>query len=298
MSNPTGTDSRATVITIANEKGGAGKTSTVVNLADALGREGFSVLVVDLDSQNNTRRTFLRRELKAARNEYDMVDIMTRTDWTPDMTRKAIVVVTAVDQVHYIPSRLALTQPGYDSSVRNAHQSNQNRVLEYRLKPVIEEYDFILIDTKPLIDILLSNAIVASDYLLVPYRSADAYTTDGFEDLQKWMAGITGPEGDNPRLKFMGCVATGYKEGQAAHKAVQQFAELQWGKPTLSFIKHSAQFEQSAIMGETVLMSAPRSAAALAYRDLATKVAQISGKTPRRPSRFRPRAAAGADSGN
>ena len=180
----------ATVITIAVEKGGCGKTVTTSNLAYLMGDEGKKVLCLDTDPQGNltfalTGGNAITSKVFANRSLYDMIDgfrYNTQTrDFIVESEYENVDLIPANDQTPRLSKRLedlyTDAQRDYDRGDPK-YLASDTDVLDYFLRQVKDEYDYILIDTQPSRDsLLLSNAIAAADYVLIPLK-CDSFSED------------------------------------------------------------------------------------------------------------------------
>lgn len=180
----------ATVITIAVEKGGCGKTVTTSNLAYLMGDEGKKVLCLDTDPQGNltfalTGGNAITSKAFANRSLYDMIDgfrYNTQTrDFIVESEYENVDLIPANDQTPRLSKRLedlyTDAQRDYDRGDPK-YLASDTDVLDYFLRQVKNEYDYILIDTQPSRDsLLLSNAIAAADYVLIPLK-CDSFSED------------------------------------------------------------------------------------------------------------------------
>ncbi len=163
------------IISIVNQKGGVGKTTTTINLAAGLAKEGKRVLVVDLDPQRNATTTLNRGEYQGVSindliyfavsgTPYDINYYIQRNDH---------------EEVDFIPASPVLSSaPGILATDRDG-STVLSRIFR---TPYFEKYDFILLDCKPSLDLLVINALAASHELLVPVEPED-YAVDGLADL-------------------------------------------------------------------------------------------------------------------
>ena len=163
------------IFSVVNQKGGVGKTTSTVNLAAGLAKLGHRVLVVDLDPQRNATSTLHR-------GEYSGVGINDLIYFTVSGTPCDIgyyIKHNDIEDVDYIPASPVLASaPGILATDRDG-----STVLARIFRtPYFEKYDFILIDCKPSLDLLVVNALAASDQLIVPTEPED-FAVDGLTDL-------------------------------------------------------------------------------------------------------------------
>ncbi len=161
------------IITVANQKGGVGKTTTVINLAASLAYYGKSVLVIDIDPQANaTSGLGVRIDTVSNKNIYHIIiDEQKITD---------VIIPTSVDWIELVPSHIDLT----GAEVELVSMLNR----EYRLKNAVEEikslYDFILVDCPPSLGLLTINALACCDSVLVPIQ-CEYFALEGLAQLLK-----------------------------------------------------------------------------------------------------------------
>ncbi|MCQ2468577.1 MAG: ParA family protein [Ruminococcus sp.] len=159
-----------TIFAVANQKGGVGKTTTVINISAYLGSRGFKVLCVDSDSQGNTTTGFGIKKKSVSSSTYDVLTGKTRI--------QDAVIPTEYDNVFIVPATEALA--GCEIELA----SNENRVnrLKMQLLTVKDEYDYIFIDCPPALGINTINSLVACDKVLVPML-AEFYALEGLSQL-------------------------------------------------------------------------------------------------------------------
>ncbi|PYV12746.1 MAG: chromosome partitioning protein, partial [Acidobacteria bacterium] len=160
----------ATVIAIANQKGGVGKTTTAINLAAAIARKNKSTLLIDLDPQANSTLTFFNSE-EISNSVYDVLA-------DHHLSLSEVVRPTKVANLCVVPSKIALAK----LEANLVGQFDAPFRLKDALTPNLKEYDVILIDTPPTLGIMTVNALVAAGYLLVPIQ-ASYYALEGTDDL-------------------------------------------------------------------------------------------------------------------
>lgn len=163
------------VITIANKKGGIGKTATTVSLSALLGMYGQKVLVVDMNpGQANTSRYFdIQREVKTVVSifedgnisEEDLRNIIKPTDYT---------------NIHLLPANETLYND--ESNININRTTDKEFILRDALKYVVNDYDYVIIDCGPNMNTLVMNALVASDGVLIPVQD-DGQCYDGFRNV-------------------------------------------------------------------------------------------------------------------
>jgi len=152
-------EGRARVVTVINQKGGVGKTTTVINIAAQLALRGHSVLVVDADSQGNCATGLGVDKSKVSATTRDLI-------LNPESAVNARHA-TAVEGLHLIVGDRTLV--GLEQEM--LRQLGRERRLTEALEPLLEHYDIVLIDTPPTLGLVPVNALVASDGILIPVQT-------------------------------------------------------------------------------------------------------------------------------
>lgn len=158
------------IISISNQKGGVGKTTTTVNLAASLGAAGKKVLVIDLDPQGNTTSGLGFNKKEVEKSSYDVLE--------KDISSEEATLKTEFKNLSLIPSHINLAAADAGISLFSGKESKlKNKILD--LKKV---YDFILIDCPPSLGIITINAFCASDSILIPIQ-CEYYALEGLSQL-------------------------------------------------------------------------------------------------------------------
>ena len=268
--------SKASIITFANIKGGVGKTTAVVNLAYLLATElGKRVLVVDSDDQGNASKALGVRSFD---------DDQERNLWTAlenKLGYKRVMIESPYEGIAVIPStkELKSAQRAFGQSARGM------KMFRRLLKGVERDFDYVLIDTKPQINILLQAALVASDWYVVPsFPESDSY--DGFVDLISECEEIY--EEENEDLNCLGVLFTNYKKSPA-HEAYIEFIGKHLKKAKVPVFKTKIRHSNSVATGSlhscpAVSMSSSRNTSD-DYLEVARQLNRMaSGKNnPQRP---------------
>ena len=160
------------IISVLNQKGGAGKTTTVVNLADALARRGYEIVAIDMDPQGNLSDTIGTR----SKNDVNWntpalfsatdLDKIPPTPWYETVADKVSLVYGHISLTKIERFLMAKAMPGFDLS----------KLLD---RMALSDEHIVLIDCPPSLSVLTVNALVASDYCLIPLESGSQYSLDG-----------------------------------------------------------------------------------------------------------------------
>lgn len=191
----------AEIITIGNQKGGVGKTTTTVNLGDALGREGYRVLVIDTDPQGNTTSVLLKEI--GLREQFSLVKALEAPVEDGDLSSMACS--TSNDNVDVIPNTIRCML--WERTASNTPDSILGFLRLLRHDKGLGKYDFILIDTPPNIGAMVNNALMISDYAIIPIPTSDQFALDGLATFLRILQNI---RSQNGKLKLMGVLLTKY----------------------------------------------------------------------------------------
>jgi len=186
------------VITVANNKGGVGKTMQCYQLACHLAHKGHKVLVIDLDSQANLSSTFLVQVERTLIPEWLIGDVALEDIIVPSegegQFHENITLIPASRHLANLSKLLILSE----NEIRK-DAGRKERLMRIRLKEAVEDFDFVVIDTPPVLGDELIMALVASNKILIPTQAQD-YSIDGLEELMDTFEIIK--ETENPTLEF------------------------------------------------------------------------------------------------
>lgn len=245
-------------ISIINLKGGVGKTTTAVNLAYALGEEmGYRVLLIDNDKQGNASQHY-------GVHSYDTNSIADIFDGRVTYPND-VVTHTGYDNIDMIPANMDLLEA-------NLHliynEIPQHHLLRDALVSVSRDYDFCIIDNAPDINLTTINALVASDYVVIPVNS-DAYATDGIDQM---LDIIDDAHGLNQRVEFIGSLLCKYRNDAANQQILQFLQNYPQYRVFDTKIRLTPKVDESTFYRAPVFDYSPRSAATADYREFAEEL--------------------------
>ncbi len=250
----------ARVISMCNQKGGVGKTTTTINLGASLAEFGRKVLLVDFDPQGSLSVGLGLNPHEMERTVYNL--LMDRETRIED-----VVVPSGVPGMDLLPSNIDLSA----AEVQLVHEVAREQTLQRVIGPAIERYDVILIDCQPSLGLLTVNALTASDGVIVPLE-CEYFALRGVALLKTTIDKVR--ERLNPGLEIDGVLGTMF-DGRTLHsREVMQRLVQAWGEKVFhTVIKRTVKFSDSTVAGEPITSYASTSTGAEAYRQLAKEVA-------------------------
>jgi chromosome partitioning protein len=246
---------RAKVIAFANQKGGVAKTTTTLNLAVAFAETGHRVLCVDMDPQGNLT---MSQGVDPDALDRSMYDVLVHHMAIKDVIREREVDI-ACASIDLAGAEIAMST-----------QIGRERSLEKALRAVIEDYDFVCIDTPPSLGLLTINALTAADKVIVPVQ-CEYLSMRGLVQLQNTLSMIR--QELNPEVEIEGILPTLVDSRTVHAKEAIEILEENFGDRVFATrIRKTIRFAEAPVKGTSVLKYDPDGVAAQSYRDLAKEV--------------------------
>ncbi len=249
----------ACIVAVANQKGGVGKTTSTINLGAALAEYGRRVLLVDFDPQGA-----LSVGLGVPAHELDatIYNLLMERDAEID----EIIRPTVVEGMDLLPSNIDLSA----AEVQLVTEVGREQALGRAIKPVLDRYDYVLIDCQPSLGLLTINALACADRILIPL-ACEFFSLRGVALLMDTIDKVT--DRLNPDLKILGILATMFDPRtlhtrEVRQRVIEAFGELVFE----ATINRTVRFPETTVAGEPITTWAPASAGAAAYRLLAREV--------------------------
>ena len=256
---PVAAHGNARVVSMCNQKGGVGKTTTTINLGASLAELGRRVLLVDFDPQGSL-------SVGLGLNPHEMDLTIYNLLMQRDVALHDVIVPTVVPGMDLLPSNIDLSA----AEVQLVHEVAREQTLQRVLGPVMADYDVILIDCQPSLGLLTVNALTASDGVIVPLE-CEYFALRGVALLKTTIDKVR--ERLNPKLEIDGVLGTMY-DGRTLHsREVMERLVQAWGDKVFhTVIRRTVKFSDSTVAGEPITTYASASAGADAYRQLAKEV--------------------------
>jgi chromosome partitioning protein len=258
------------IITIGNHKGGVGKTTTTVNLSDALGREGYNVLVIDADPQGNST-SILLPDIEL-RERFSLVKALAAPIREGRMTSMACQ--TANSRVDVIPNTIQCMV--WERSAATTADSVLGFQRLIRNDSGLNKYHYVLIDTPPNIGTMVHNALMISHYVIVPIPTSDQFALDGLATFLKLIQTI---RTQNDKLKLLGILLTKFDDRADVYvKNREKMIQFFHSKKIFVFdttIRFTVDIDKAHIKRKTIFGFDTGSQGAEDYRNLAREVVTI-----------------------
>ena len=254
----------AEVITIANRKGGVGKTTTTLNLAYSLRELGKKVLVIDLDPQANLTRCF---DVGNTEN-IKTIGHLLMTELEEEENYLVEDYIISYDEIDIISSSVFLSAVETQMRV----ETGSERILSEIVNQVKEHYDYILIDTSPSLNILTINALCASDGVLIA-ADTQLFAVVGINELLKTVQKIK--KRVNPKLKVQGILLTMCENRTNLSKTLTEQVEEMFQKKIKVFqtkIPKTVKVGEAIYSGQSIKKYAKGSSVDIAYDNLAKEI--------------------------
>lgn len=250
---------RATVIAMCNQKGGVGKTTTAINLGAALVEIGRKVLLVDFDPQGSLT-------VGMGFNAHELEQSIYHVLMDRELGIKDILLETSVPGLDLIPANIDLSA----AEMRLVTEVGREQALASILRPVLEDYDIVLIDCQPSLGLLTVNALTAANGVLIPLE-CEYFALRGVALLKETIEKVR--ERTNVDLRIIGLLGTMY-DGRTRHSREVIHTLVQgWGDLVFhSVIRRTVKFADSTVAGEPITEYASASRGAQSYRQLAREV--------------------------
>ncbi|AXX32848.1 Chromosome (plasmid) partitioning protein ParA [Actinosynnema pretiosum subsp. pretiosum] len=249
----------AKILAICNQKGGVGKTTSAINLGASLAEHGRRVLLVDFDPQGALSVGLGVHPHQLDQTIYNV--IMER-----DVGVQDVIMGTPVENMHLLPSNIDLSA----AEIQLVSEVGREHTLVRTLRPVLDLYDYVLVDCQPSLGLLTVNALAAADGVLIPLE-CEFFSLRGVALLIDTIEKVR--ERLNPKLEITGILATMYDprtlhSREVMARVVEAFGDVVFD----TVINRTVRFPETTVAGEPITRWAPRSAGARAYRALAREV--------------------------
>lgn len=255
----------AKIIAMCNQKGGVGKTTSTINLGASLAEYGRRVLLVDLDPQGA-----LSAGLGVAHHDLDLTVHNLLVE--PRVSIDDVLMRTRVDGMDLLPSNIDLSA----AEIQLVNEVGREQTLGRVLHPVLDRYDYVLIDCQPSLGLLTINALACADGVIIPME-CEYFSLRGLALLNDTVDKVR--DRLNPRLTLSGIVVTMF-DARTLHarevmaRVVEVFGDIVYD----TVITRTVRFPETSVAGEPITTWAPKSGGAEAYRALAREVIHRNGK--------------------
>ena len=249
-------------LSIANQKGGVGKTTSAINLAAALQQMGHNILLVDMDPQANlTQALGLSPEIEV--NIYTLIRKMAGGDRV-DFKNS----IQTCRKLHVLPASLDLA----NAELELVSVYGREKLLSQLLKPLKTQYDYIIIDCPPAIGMLTVNALTASDYVLIPLQ-AEFLPLKGVHSFMRTFEMVR--KQLNRKLQVLGFVLTKYDQRKQMNRQVLDSLVQHYGEKVFATrIRSNIALAQAQEKGMDIFQYDPAAHGAFDYRKLAQEILQ------------------------
>ena len=254
----------ATIVAVANQKGGVGKSTTAINLGAGLAFQGERVLLVDLDPQGNTTSGLGVDRSAIKHSTYDLL--------VDDVAAEDVIEPSSVRDLFLVPATIELA----GAEIELVSMFSREHRLENALKTVIDDYDFILIDSPPSLGLLTINGLTAADEVLIPIQ-CEYYALEGVGQLMRNIQLVQ--TSLNPQLDVEGVVLTMYDGRTTLAKQVTKEVRDHFGERAYkTVIPRTVRLSEAPSHGEPIEAYDRMNRGAIAYRELTSEFRRRHGR--------------------